>query len=952
MKKCFLNISTAIASILISPAQQQVQFIEKVEAQPGKIVIPYEKYKLPNGLTILLHEDHSDPIVNVMVTYKVGSNREDLGRSGFAHFFEHMMFQGSKHVADEEHFKIVQSAGGTMNGFTTRDRTVYFETVPSNYMELTLWLEADRMGFLLDSLYTRKFENQRDAVKNEKSQNFENQPYAVGFEEEIYKILYPNGHPYSWPTIGYTDELNAATLEDVRNFFLRWYGPNNAILTISGDFDKQQTLKWIEKYFGTLKQCPEVKKLKAKPPILPEDKYGAYSDRVYFPLNLRVYPTVPEYHKDAAALDLLADMMGGNKNSIFYQKFVKTEKAIQVGINHENQELIGEFQIYLVAYPPEDLNYEKLFKELDQQVKEVLDEFEKTGITDEALAQSKAKFESKQYDVLESVFNKSFAIAEWERALGKPYSVSDEIERYNKVTKDDIIRVFNKYIKGSGAAVLNTYPIINPKDSVKSVNPNAGVKFPPNPEYANLKYEPHSDNFDRSKKPEPGTAKTVKIPDPYKFKLNNGIECIGTVFNEVPKVTIEIEIEGGDLIHGDIKKIGLVELTANLMNESTKNYSSEQIEAELNKLGSDITFNADKESTSITITCLKKNLDATLKILEEKLFNPAFKEDEFKRTKKEFKEGIKQNDKRPQEMANKAFNKVLFGETIYGMPATIKTIESVTLNDIKNYYDKYYSPNLAKIVIVGDISEQEIKSKLEFLNKWNNKNVTFNPPPVPSEPKGSQTFIVNKPGAPSSVIMMGYPSIKFDAFDDYFKNKIANFIFGGNFNSRLNLNLREEKGYTYGIRSSFSGNKIKGQFTISSSVKRPATVLSIAEILKEFKNYSENGITDKELEFTKNSLLNSEALKYESPSQKAGLLYMMITYNLDKNFSAKQNEILKNIKKEEVNAQIKKYFIPSKLNTIIVGDKTVIEMQLDKYKKDAQYTPFIGNLKPQKLNVD
>lgn len=951
MKKWMQFFYSAGLSISGIFAQQQAQLIEKVEPQPGKVVIPYEKYKLPNGLTILLHEDHSDPVVNVMVTYKVGSSREDLGRSGFAHFFEHMMFQGSKHVADEEHFKIVQSAGGTMNGFTTRDRTVYFETVPSNYLELMLWLEADRMGFLLDSLYARKFENQRDAVKNEKSQNFENQPYAIGFSEEIYKILYPYGHPYSWPTIGYVDELNAATLEDVRNFFLRWYGPNNAILTIAGDFDKKQALQWIEKYFGSLKPCPEVKKLKAKPPVLPEDKYGSYSDRVYFPLNLRVYPTVPEYHKDAAALDLLAEMMGGGKNSIFYQKFVKTEKAAQVGVSHQNQELIGEFQIYIVAYPPEDFNYEKLFKDLDQQVKETIDEFEKTGITDEALARAKSKFEANQYNVLESVFNKAFTIAEWERILGKPYTISDEIERYNKVTKDDIIRVLNKYIKGSGAAVLNTYPILNNKDSVKSVNPNAGAKFPPNPEYANLKYEPNPDNFDRSIRPLPGPPKTVKVPDTYKFKLNNGIECIGTPFNETPLVNIEIEIEGGDIAHGDVKKLGLASLTADLMNESTKNYTAEQIEAELDKLGSTIQFSAGKQATSISITTLKKNLDATLKILEEKLFNPAFKEDEFKRIKKETKEGIKQQDRQPQEMADKAYRYVLFGENIFGLSPSVKTIENITLNDVKNYYEKYYSPNVTKIVIVGDITEQEAKQKLEFLNKWPNKNVTITPPAI-QEPKEGQTFLVNKPGAPSSVIMMGYPSLRFDAYGDYYKNRIANFIFGGNFNSHLNLNLREDKGYTYGIRSYFAGDKYKGEFTISSSVKRPATIASVAEILKEFKNYVEKGITDKELEFTKNSLLNSEALKYESPSQKASLLSMMIKYNLDKDFTTKQNDILKKITKDEVNAQIKKYFIPNKLNTIIVGDKTVIEMQLDRLSKDTQYSPYINNLKPKKLSID
>jgi zinc protease len=270
MKKLLLS---ALGLLLGLGAYAQPTLIEKVEAKADKVVIPYERWKLPNGLTILLHEDHSDPIVNIMVTYKVGSNRESLGKSGFAHFFEHMMFQGSKHVGDEEHFKMVSAAGGNMNGFTERDRTVYFETLPSNYLEMGLWLEADRMGFLLDSLTTKKFENQRDAVKNEKSQNVENQPYAMAYVEEINKVLYPAGHPYSWPVIGYVDDLNRANLDDVKNFFLRWYGPNNAILSISGDFKPEDALKMAEKYFGDIKPCPEVKKLRTPPVIIPSDKY-------------------------------------------------------------------------------------------------------------------------------------------------------------------------------------------------------------------------------------------------------------------------------------------------------------------------------------------------------------------------------------------------------------------------------------------------------------------------------------------------------------------------------------------------------------------------------------------------------------------------------------------------------------------------------------------------------
>ena len=363
MALSFLGLTTLMA---------QPTLVEKVVETPGKIVIPYEKWKLPNGLTILLHEDHSDPVIHTLVTYKVGSDREILGISGFAHFFEHMMFQGSLHVADEEHFKMVSTAGGNMNGNTTRDRTVYFETLPSNYLEMSLWLEADRMGFSLDSLTQKKFENQRDAVKNEKSQNVENQPYGIVFEE-IGKALYPDKHPYSWPTIGYVDDLNRATVDDAKNFFLRWYGPNNAILTVAGDFNSTEVLAMIDKYFGTLKPCPEVKKIRANPVIIPTDKYTAIKDRIYFPLNLRIYPTIPQYHRDEPALDILGIMMGGSNNSIFYKNFVKTEIAAQAGVNHGSSELSGEFSIQILAYPPDDFNYEKLFTDLDNKVKSSID---------------------------------------------------------------------------------------------------------------------------------------------------------------------------------------------------------------------------------------------------------------------------------------------------------------------------------------------------------------------------------------------------------------------------------------------------------------------------------------------------------------------------------------------------------------------------------------------------
>lgn len=949
------SIITGALSVLgLAAAVAQPALVEKTEAKADKVVIPYEKWKLPNGLTILLHEDHSDPVVNVMVTYKVGSNRESIGKSGFAHFFEHMMFQGSKHVADEEHFKMVSTAGGNMNGFTQRDKTVYYETLPSNYLDMALWLESDRMGFLLDSLTTKKFENQRDAVKNEKSQNFENQPYALAFVEEMGKALYPAGHPYSWPVIGYVDDLNRANLEDVKNFYLRWYGPNNAIVSIAGDFEPAQALALVDKYFGGLKACPEVKKLRTPAVTIPTDKYTAYRDKIYLPLNLRVFPTVPQYNRDEPALDILGLMMGSGNNSIFYKNFVKSKLAIEASVYHQASELSGEFTFQVFAYPPDDFNFEKLFTELDAKVKATIDEFGTSGITDDAMQRAKAEIEANSYKSLETVFDKNATISEWERLLGKSFTISDEIDRYNKVTKDDVTRVFNKYIKGSGAAILNTYPIMDPKDSVKSVNPFSGQNFPSNAEYAGLNYKPNADKFERATRPVAGAVKPVKAPEYFTKKLANGLNVIGTKNTETPEITLVINIEGGSLVltSDKVKKIGVAELTAGLLNEGTKNYTTEQISAELEKLGSSIQFSASKTTSTIRISTLKKNLDATLKILEEKLLNPGFRDDDFKLAKKQMKESIKNEETSPNTMANKIFNFSLYGNTVMGLEPSIKSVENIELTDLKEYYDKYYSPSVANLVVVGDIEEKDLMPKIEFLNKWQAKNVVIQPLVEPAPSTEPKFFIYNKSFAASSVIQMGYPAIKYDATGDFYKNRIANFIFGGNFNSHLNLNLREEKGFTYGIRSNFYGDKYAGSFEISTSVKKNATALSLAEIIKEFKKYETNGINDSELEFTKNSLLNEEALKYESPLQKAAFLANISKYNLDKDYTAKQNQILKGMTKDEVNQQIKKYFDSNKLTTVVVGDKYSIEGQLDKASKDVNNKDVLNKVKLKKISID
>ncbi|MDR0782072.1 MAG: insulinase family protein [Pseudomonadales bacterium] len=921
--------------------------VERIDASAGELLIPYSKFVLDNGLTVIVHEDHSDPLVHVDVTYHVGSAREEARRSGFAHFFEHMMFQGSEHVGDNEHFKIVTEAGGTLNGTTNNDRTNYFETVPSNQLDTMLWLESDRMGFLLNAVTQQKFEIQRATVKNERGQNVDNQPYGR-FGEVNNAALYPPSHPYSWPVIGYTEDLDAATVDDLKRFFLRWYGPNNATLTIGGDLNTGAVMNLVVKYFGAIPRGPEVNAATFAAPTLNADRYVSYVDsNIRFPALLFTWPTVRYDHPDRVALDALNEIIGVGRKSLLYKEFILTRKAIEASGFNNSLELGGALTFFVLPFPGTSLS------DFETQLRAVIAGFGPASVSDEDIQIFKAQQEAALVNSLTSVRGKVSQLAFNQTFLGNPNDIQRELNAIRALTKDDVLRVFNTYIKGKPAVIQSVVPSADPQGQAKPDNYPipARLSRDASREAEPLQLREVASTFDRTVKPAAGPSPLVTMPPYWQTTLAKGIEVIGTASDEVPLVNLRLVFDGGHLLETPAQ-YGLASLTAALMNEDTTTRSAEQFEIELQKLGSNIDVSARPESTVITMTSLRGNLDATLALLEERLFHSRFTQADLDRVRQQYIESLAADKEQPTSIANNVYNQLIYGDghsfavPVDGSAATLSTF---TLDDVINFSNTALVAGALRVSVVGDVSQEEILGKLGFLQNLRDAKITRRTQPAAPTLPGLTLYLVDKPMAPQAEIRIGYLSpLTYDATGEYFERSLMNYILGGAFSSRINLNLREDKGYTYGARSGFSASKLPGPFTASASVRVDTTADAVRQFINEITGYRDNGITPQELKFTQDAIGQSEALNYETPGQKANLLQQIMTYQLPADFVRQQQNLITNLSTARVNALAKTHLPVERMIIVVVGDKASIGDSLATLgypivQLDVEGKPVTGN---------
>jgi len=859
--------------------------------------IPHEFYRLDNGLEVILHEDHSTPIAGVNIWYHVGSKNERPGRSGFAHLFEHMMFQGSAHQ-DREYFQPIQSVGGTLNGSTSEDRTNYWELIPANQLERVLILQADRMGFLLPAMTQEKLDNQRDVVRNERRQS-EGRPYSA-FWLNLNENFYPKGHPYDHSVIGLHGDLEAATLEDVKDFFRSYYTPNNATLSIAGDFDPAQVKAWVEKYFGPIPPGPPVEEVRAWVPEMTNEKRIHSEDDVQLTRLYYAWHTPPYYGDGDAEMSLAGTILGEGRISRLYRRLVHDEKLAQdVDAHQESQQISSIFLATITLRPGADAAAAERI--LDEEIAR----FASEGPTAEELQRAKAVYEAgfvKGIQRIGSWGGINDRLNRYNHYVGTPDWFRQDYERYMNATADGIREEFERWI-GPGRLVYTIAPLGDlSADDVASVD------------YSTL--------------PEGAAAEAMPIPVVHRGKLDNGLELVVLEQHELPLVRANLVFHSGTA-QDPAGLAGLASVASAMLLEGTRHRDKFEFENALDALGTDFGVWVNDDYTTMWMLALRKNLDPSMHLMTEALLEPSFPADEFADQKERRLTDIRREKDSPHTLSAKATRRILYGD---GHPyaslgtGTEASLEELRLADAREFAATHFTPGNATLVVVGDITMPEVeKMASRHLGKWSGAAPRDGDIPDPPVRSGRAVYLIDKPGDSQSTISIAHVGLARgdDAWEKVF---VANRALGGMFTSRLNLNLREDKGYTYGVRSQTWEMTGPGLFDMTGRVQTEVTAPALVEFLKELEGMAgSKPLTAEELQVTKNSILLGYPGEFETIAQLADALTEQIVYGLPDDYFARYPEKIEAVDLATANAAAASYFRPDDVAVIVVGDLAKIE---------------------------
>lgn len=871
-------------------------------AQATEIDIPYQKFVLDNGLTVIIHEDHKAPIVAVNIWYHVGSKNEKPGKTGFAHLFEHLMFNGSENYNDD-YFKPLEKVGATnLNGTTSEDRTNYFENVPISAFDLALWLESDRMGHLIGAIDTAKLNEQRGVVQNEKRQ-YENEPYSV-VDELIAKNCFPAGHPYSWTVIGSMEDLDAASLNDVHEWFKTYYGAANAVISIAGDIDTKVALEKVKQYFGDVPSGPPV----AKHNMFVAKRTGTIrqtvADRVPQARIYKVWNVAPWGTTCADYLDLVSDVLASGKTSRLYKRLVYDDQiATDVAAYVDKREIAGLFYIQATAKPGEDLK--KVEKALDDELKKFLE----TGPTEAELKRVKTQFLSNFVRGIERIGGfggKSDILATNEVFGGSPDYYKTTLKHVSEATAQNLLDTAKRWL-ADGVYILEVHP------------------FP--------QYQSAASKVDRSKLPEIGAAPAVQFPKLQRATLSNGLKIIVAERHAVPVVNFNLLIDAG-YAADQFGLPGTASLAMNMLDEGTKTRDALQISEELALLGASLSSGSNLDVSTVYLSALKENLDASLNIFADVILNPSFPDKEFARLQRQQLARIKQEKASPIPMALRVFPRYLYGEGhAYGNPftgsGTEESVAKLTTKDLVKFHQDWFKPNNATLIIVGDVKLSEITPRLEKLfGNWKQGSVQKkNIRTVEQQPNAS-VYLIDKPGSPQSVILAGHIAPPKADPDDIAMN-MMNTILGGSFTSRINMNLREDKHWSYGAGSVIVGAKGQRMFIAYTAIQGDKTKESVAEIKKELTDIlGARPATQEELD----KVLQNEILglpgSWETIGAVGGSISEIVTYGLPDNYYDTYPDKIRNLKLTDISKAAKKLLRPEQVVWVVVGDRAKVEPTL------------------------